>query len=90
MKRQLFYRGAGSPTSQAVVDFKLQGADALAGFLSRRFAPVNIPPADPAPLCVPQRLYDSVFCFPIHGHMVGPTTQAVAAGMFRLGVASVS
>jgi hypothetical protein len=30
------------PTSQLVVDFDLRGADTLAAFLSRRFAPVKI------------------------------------------------
>jgi hypothetical protein len=43
-KRELFYHGVGSPTSQLVVDFELQGADALAELLSRRFAPVKILP----------------------------------------------
>jgi hypothetical protein len=38
-KRELFYHGVGLPTSQIVVDFDLQGADALAEF-----------PANPAPL----------------------------------------
>jgi hypothetical protein len=49
-KRELFYHGAGLPTSQVVVDFELQGADAPADLFSRRFAPVKILPADPAPL----------------------------------------
>jgi hypothetical protein len=34
-KRELFYHGVGLPTSQLVVDFGLQGANALAGFLFR-------------------------------------------------------
>ena len=49
-KRELFYHGVGLPTSQIVVDFDLQGADALAEFLLRRFAPVKILPVAPAPL----------------------------------------
>jgi AraC-like DNA-binding protein len=49
-KRELSYHGVGSPTSQLVVDFELQGVDALAELLSRRFAPVKILPADPASL----------------------------------------